>query len=223
MRMTLDTTCKIGFGVELHCLSPSLPSVPFAKCFDDANCISFYRFGDPLWRLKRMLNIGTERKLKECIKVMDDFTFDVIDKRRKEMAAFTNQVWSVLTLQVLGFFYKKGRGNCLRVLNVVLILEGCLLVQPKQSDLLSRFIDLCTNDGGISVYTDKDLRDMILNFLVAGRDTTAVTLSWFFYMMTCHSEVAHKIVEELSAVTQRPAQHTGGTPRGFVQSVVIWG
>ncbi|KAG0560232.1 hypothetical protein KC19_10G164500 [Ceratodon purpureus] len=171
MRMTLDTTSKIGFGVELHCLSPSLPTVPFAKCFDDANYISFYRFGDPLWRLKRMLNIGIERKLKECIKVMDDFTFDVIDKRRKDMAAFTNQ--------------------------------------PKQSDLLSRFIDLCTDDGGISIYTDKDLRDMILNFLVAGRDTTAVTLSWFFYMMTCHPEVANKIVDELSTVAQSPAQHTG--------------
>jgi hypothetical protein len=58
---------------------------------------------------------------------------------------------------------------------------------------------------------------MILNFIIAGRDTTAATLSWFFYMMTCHPEVGDKIVEELSVVTQQPAAdhqrtHPGGTP-----------
>lgn len=92
MRMTLDSTSKIGFGVELNCLLPSLPSVPFAKSFDEANYISFYRFCDPLWPLKRMLNIGSERKLKECVKVLDDFTFNIINTRRKEMADSTHEV-----------------------------------------------------------------------------------------------------------------------------------
>jgi len=41
---------------------------------------------------------------------------------------------------------------------------------------------------------------MILNFIIAGRDTTAVTLSWFFYMMTCHPKVVEKIVDELATV-----------------------
>ena len=97
--------------------------------------------------------------------------------------------------------------------HVVLILEG-VLAQPKQSDLLSRFIDMCTYDGERSAYTDKALRDMILNFIIAGRDTTAVTLSWFFYKMTCHPEIAHKIVEELAIITGRPAQHTRGRQWG---------
>ncbi|KAG0628335.1 hypothetical protein M758_1G019000 [Ceratodon purpureus] len=170
LRMTLDSTCKIGFGVDLDCLSPSLPSVPFAKAFDEANYISFYRYCDPLWQLKRMLKIGSERKLKECVKVLDDFTFDIINKRRKDMAAFTDK--------------------------------------PSQSDLLSRFIDMCKRDNEGAAYTNKALRDMILNFIIAGRDTTAVTLSWFFYMMTCHPEVADKIVEELVTVTEQPAKHT---------------
>lgn len=37
----------------------------------------------------------------------------------------------------------------------------------------------------------------MLNFVLAGRDTTAVTLSWFVYMMILHPEVAQKIHEEL--------------------------
>jgi cytochrome P450 len=50
---------------------------------------------------------------------------------------------------------------------------------------------------------------MILNFVIAGRDTTAVTLSWFFYMMTKHPEIADKIVDELSTIV---------TPQGLNSS-----
>ena len=91
----------------------------------------------------------------------------------------------------------------------------------KGADLLSRFSDLCNNEDTHigEAYTDTALRDMILNFVIAGRDTTAATLSWFFYMMTCHPEVGDKIMEELRAVTQEPAtdhQHTG--PSGALKN-----
>jgi cytochrome P450 len=92
MRMTLDTTCRIGFGVELECLAPSLPRVPFAQCFEEANYISFHRFIDPLWKVKRALNLGSEKTLKECVKTLDDFTYGVIGKKRQQIASSTNQV-----------------------------------------------------------------------------------------------------------------------------------
>lgn len=47
---------------------------------------------------------------------------------------------------------------------------------------------------------DTALRDMILNFIIAGRDTTAVSLSWFYYMLCCHPEVTEKIREEISVL-----------------------
>lgn len=62
-------------------------------------------------------------------------------------------------------------------------------------DLFTRFMLL--NKEGDQQFTDKDLRDTLLNFLIAGRDTTAVTLSWFVYMMMSHPHVAQKIFEEL--------------------------
>lgn len=49
-------------------------------------------------------------------------------------------------------------------------------------------------------YDDKELRDVIISFVLAGRDTTAVTLSWFTYEMCCHPEIADKIYEEGVAV-----------------------
>lgn len=52
------------------------------------------------------------------------------------------------------------------------------------------------HNGEEDSYSDKELRDMIINFMLAGRDTTAVTLSWFVYRMCSLPEVANKIYEE---------------------------
>ncbi|KAH8952949.1 hypothetical protein BDL97_09G111900 [Sphagnum fallax] len=52
---------------------------------------------------------------------------------------------------------------------------------------------------GTQTYTNKNLRDTMLNFVIGGRDTTAVTLSWFVYMICSHPDVADKIHEELCA------------------------
>lgn len=166
MRMTLETTCRIGFGVELGCLSASLPDIPFARCFDDANYISFYRFTDPFWKLKQFMCVGKERELKNCMQVLDNFTYKVIQTRRTEMAS----------------------------------AELFRRTKMVRQDLLSRFTHLSTM--GEEKLTDKTLRDIILNFIIAGRDTSAVTLTWFFYMMSCHPEVADKVFEEVCSIEQ---------------------
>ncbi|CAM6110924.1 unnamed protein product [Calypogeia fissa] len=83
--MTLDSTSKLGFGVDLGCLSSSLPAVRFAAAFDRANELSFHRFMDPWWKLKRILKIGEEKELDNCLKVIDSFSYDVIRRRREEM------------------------------------------------------------------------------------------------------------------------------------------
>lgn len=43
----------------------------------------------------------------------------------------------------------------------------------------------------------KYLRDIILNFLIAGKDTTAGTLSWFIYMLCKHPEIQEKVAREV--------------------------
>lgn len=67
------------------------------------------------------------------------------------------------------------------------------------SDLLSRFINLKDADG--NNYTDKELRDIILNFIIAGRDTTAQALSWSIYLLCQHPHVVEKFVVEINRVT----------------------
>lgn len=85
MRMTLDSICKVGFGVEIGTLAPDLPDNKFAKAFDSANVTVTLRFIDPLWKVKKFLNVGSEAMLDQDIKIVDDFTYSVITRRKAEI------------------------------------------------------------------------------------------------------------------------------------------
>jgi len=47
---------------------------------------------------------------------------------------------------------------------------------------------------------DVYMRDLVLNFLIAGRDTTAQGMSWCFFEIMQHPEVERQIVEEIHSV-----------------------
>lgn len=67
-------------------------------------------------------------------------------------------------------------------------------MQMKKDDILSRFLEHCNTDS-------KYLRDIILSFVIAGKDTTAATLSWFIYMLCKHQNVQEKVAEEVRKAT----------------------
>lgn len=50
--------------------------------------------------------------------------------------------------------------------------------------------------------TDQYLRDIILSFLIAGKDTSANTLAWFFYMLCKHPLIQEKVVQEVKLATE---------------------
>jgi len=60
--------------------------------------------------------------------------------------------------------------------------------------MLSRFIALSEKQP--ENYSDKYLRDIIMNFMIAGRDTTAVTLCWFFHLLCKNPDVEGKLLQE---------------------------
>ena len=64
---------------------------------------------------------------------------------------------------------------------------------------MSRFLLERQQDPGC--FDNKYLRDIILNFVIAGRDTTAGTLAWFLYELCRNQRVQEKIAEEVRAAT----------------------
>ncbi|KAL3518509.1 hypothetical protein ACH5RR_021098 [Cinchona calisaya] len=151
-RFSFDTICKFSFGLDPACLDLSLPVSEFANAFDLATQLSAGRAMTPsplIWKLKRFFNIGSEKKLKEAIKLVNSLAEEVIKQRRNK-----------------GF--------------------------SSHHDLLSRFM-ANTDDN-------KYLRDIIVSFLLAGRDTVASALTCFFWLLAKHPEVKEAILDESNQI-----------------------
>ncbi|WOL05717.1 Cytochrome P450 [Canna indica] len=70
----------------------------------------------------------------------------------------------------------------------------------KKEDMLSKFLEESIKDPeSINV---KYLRDIILNFVIAGKDTTAGTLAWFFYLICKNPHVQDKIYKEVKEAVE---------------------
>ncbi|KAI9252952.1 cytochrome P450 [Phascolomyces articulosus] len=156
-KYTLDSFVDIGFGKKLNSLLTK-EKVPFARSFDVGQRMCSDRFIDPMTdlydALKPLLHPGTMR-MKDHIKVVDDFTYSLIRDRREQIA------------------------------------QG-----GEFKDLLSRFMTSRNEHG--EALNDKELRDMVLNFIIAGRDTTAQALSWAFFLLLNNPRVEEKLMTEIN-------------------------
>ncbi|KAJ4872650.1 hypothetical protein Rs2_45675 [Raphanus sativus] len=84
-----------------------------------------------------------------------------------------------------------------------------------REDILSRY--LVESERDPEKMNDKYLRDIILNFMVAGKDTAAASLSWFLYMLCKNPLVQERIVQEIRDVTSSHERTTD--VNGFAQSI----
>ncbi|KAG7962156.1 hypothetical protein I3843_09G051300 [Carya illinoinensis] len=66
----------------------------------------------------------------------------------------------------------------------------------KEADLLSRFM---ANEENSPEF----LRDIVISFILAGRDTTSSALSWFFWLLSSRPEVERNILQELEKIRLR--------------------
>jgi len=65
-------------------------------------------------------------------------------------------------------------------------------------DLLSMLMAARDEDG--SRMSDKQLRDEVLTFLLAGHETTALSMTWTWHLLSQHPEVEQKLHDELDRV-----------------------
>lgn len=80
---------------------------------------------------------------------------------------------------------------------------ACIEEHEQQADaqrntLLQHLMNARYDDG--SKMSRKQLRDEVLNVFLAGHDTTAITLSWSFYLLATHPEAEQTLCAEIEAV-----------------------
>jgi len=68
--------------------------------------------------------------------------------------------------------------------------------EEKHDDLLDMLLQAKYEDNGEGM-TDKQLRDESLIMLVAGHETSAIALTWTFYLLSQHPEIEQKVLDEI--------------------------
>ncbi|MED6109998.1 hypothetical protein PIB30_038808 [Stylosanthes scabra] len=172
LRLTFDNICGLTFGKDPETLSPDLPENPFSNSFDSATEATLHRllyYPGILWRFKKLLCIGSEKRLKESLKVVDDYMNVVVSNRDKS----------------------------------------------SSDDLISRFTKKRDGDGNL--FSTAALQRIALNFVLAGRDTSSVALSWFFYLVSSHPHVEDRILHELTEVL---SASRGPDPRRWTEDAI---
>ncbi|CAK9146443.1 unnamed protein product, partial [Ilex paraguariensis] len=156
-RFSFDCICRFSFDLDPKCLELSLPIAEFAVSFDLASELSAMRAltASPLiWKIKRLLNLDTEKKLKEAIKMIDVLAHELIKQKRKSGIS-------------------------------------------THKDLLSRFMN--------TISDEKYLRDIVISFVLAGRDTRNIGCFAFSISIMVgdmpSSEIERKYIEKDLTVT----------------------
>ncbi|ESR53343.1 cytochrome P450 94B1 [Citrus sinensis] len=85
-RFAFDVVCKVSLGTDPFCLDHSQPLPPLVKAFDAASEISAMRGMAPVflvWKIKRLLNMGSEKKLKESVNLVHESVMEIIRNKKE--------------------------------------------------------------------------------------------------------------------------------------------
>ncbi|TVU34779.1 hypothetical protein EJB05_16630, partial [Eragrostis curvula] len=173
-RFAFDSICRVAFGEDPACLvteegMSASQSTEFLSAFNEVQNGILARFMSPvksLWRLKKVLNLESERRLREALETVHGYADRIVRERKERGAA----------------------GLACR------------------DDFLSRF-------AASGEHSDESLRDVVTNFLLAGRDTTPSALTWFFWLVSGRPDVEDKILREIRAVRASSSVQQGSTGR----------
>jgi cytochrome P450 len=175
-RFAFDNICSVAFGVDSSTLMTVTgpaggPHHAFFKAFDDAVEISFARMFHPttlVWRAMRFADVGSERRLREAIAVVDDYVMAMMESERDS---------------------------------------------GEEEHLLSRFKAAMEEeqDGGGSELgamfgtpeaKHRFLRDIVVSFVLAGKDSTSAALTWLFWLLAAHPRCERRVHEEASRLRE---------------------
>uniref|UniRef100_M1C686 Cytochrome P450 n=2 Tax=Solanum tuberosum TaxID=4113 RepID=M1C686_SOLTU len=170
-RFTFDTTCILVTGFDPGSLSVDLNNIAFMKAMNDAGEVMVIR-----------------NLLPQCVWKLQKWLGIGPEKKLRDAREVIDRV--------IGKYISMKRDE--------LRAKGEKMNEKEEEegvDLLASYI--ANDDGEIKtglMFDDKFLRDTILNFMIAGRDTTSSGLTWFIWLVVTHPEIEKKIREELKAI-----------------------
>ncbi|KAH7291711.1 hypothetical protein KP509_29G029800 [Ceratopteris richardii] len=207
MDCTFDTTCQLTFGADPACLEKNkekgvpdktvLCHVPdfvlegFVQGFQIALQITAERFLVPQfwWRTKKYFKIGSEKRLIESLEAVNKFTTYVIEQSKSK--------------REIG---KDRRDLLARFLR----LSDALNVAAEGT-----FVDsnACTVEQEGTSISDSLLRDILLSFILAGRDTVASGATFALWLLCVHPRVETEVLKEIREILKDRQTSAGNTKK----------
>ncbi|KAM0931135.1 hypothetical protein ACQ4PT_000528 [Festuca glaucescens] len=190
-RFAFDNICGVAFGVESSTLleleaggGQRRQHEAFFAAFDDAVEITFARILQPttlVWRAMRLANIGSERRMREAIGVIDEYVMGMMEAAEQLRA----------------------RG-----------------AEEQEQHLLSRFSAAMDEEAALGgelgeIFGSPDakrrfLRDVVVSFVLAGKDTTSSALTWFFWLLAANPRCELHAHEEVTRCSDADAESDDG-------------
>eukprot|EP00298_Acanthocystis_sp_HF-20_P016366 c21459_g5_i1.p1 GENE.c21459_g5_i1~~c21459_g5_i1.p1 ORF type:complete len:387 (-),score=73.96 c21459_g5_i1:35-1195(-) len=193
---TMDSIMRIFFGRETHTMRGTHD--PYAAAFDDAhrNMLKFL--------MKNIVQIGLFDLLPWPL---GPFKFGNVNGNMSKVYRALNKDGRNFNknIQILNKYTDEIIDTKMRDSNL-----------QSQRDLLSLFMN--AQDDNQETYAQpkyrKFLRSTVLNFVIAGRDTTACTLTWMFFILSTNPEIQEKLCKEIDEVLQNKIpNHDDITPQ----------
>ncbi|XP_005184050.1 probable cytochrome P450 4d14 [Musca domestica] len=172
--MALDIITETAMGVKVH--AQENPEFPYSKALTETSSIMSDRLIKPFDRFDGYYRIFHNRKyhhLQECIKIMHNFTDQIIAERREALQKSLKKKM----LQPVGSADEMGIKKRMALLDVLL-----------QS----------TVDG--KPLSDMDIREEVDTFMFGGHDTTTSSISFTLHLLSRHPEIQEKVLEEIYSV-----------------------
>ncbi|KAK9704907.1 hypothetical protein RND81_07G019300 [Saponaria officinalis] len=177
-RFAFDNVCTVAFGYDPGYLSLPLPEAKFTEAFDECITICHERFHSvfpTIWKTCRFFNIGSEKRLKELIKMIREFCATIVASTKQKMSN------------------KKSHE----------LHESNLLVKLLKCDQ----------------YDDELVIDIVIGFILAGRDTSSSALTWFFWLIHKNKHVENQIIQEIIFYEERIKKNGNlNTNSNFIKS-----
>lgn len=183
-QFTMESFAEVAFGAKLGCIGN--PDVTFAQDFDYCTFCINESFLNPFWFLERYLT-PSGWKYFLCLYRINRFAYSMIRERREQLRNAKDSGSKEERTDLLSLYLEKDN----------LTATG---VNSPPSSAKSKYTDTFMPP------TDKNLRDVVLNMIIAGRDTTAQALSWTFFRLCTESGIQETAREEVRRVLQETGE-----------------
>jgi cytochrome P450 family 4 len=180
-RCTLDVICEAAMGVKIG--AQTQKDLDYLKAIVSVSNLIVKRMFRPWLHPDFIWKISPEgRAEKKYLKVLHDFTENVITERRKL------------------FTQNKELENSVKQLNKISDeTNDDDIIGTKKHRLA--FLDLLLeiSDGG-KVLTDEEIRNETDIFMVAGHDTSGSGIAWTLFLLGLHPEIQRKVQDEFEDI-----------------------